>query len=69
MEAASIGALWIKTSRKGNKFLTGEIEVKGERIALVVFKNVHKQSGEKTPDYRIFLGTPLERQRDEEPPF
>lgn len=64
-----IGALWLKTSRKGNKFLSGEVTVGGSKVSLVVFKNEHKKEGEKTPDYRIFLGTPREPADDDRTPF
>lgn len=47
----SVGALWLNTSKKGEKYLAGSF---GEQ-KIVVFKNTFKEEGEKTPDYRIFL--------------
>lgn len=53
-----IGALWLRTSKAGNKFMSGKIN--GHDV--VVFKNTHKQDGEKTPDYRVFRSTPRDSQ-------
>lgn len=55
----SIGALWIKESAKG-KFLSGVVEVNGEKLNIVVFKNTFKKEGEKSPDYRIYASKPRE---------
>jgi uncharacterized protein (DUF736 family) len=52
-KAKDIGALWEKTSKAGRRFLSGTID--GKRI--VVFANVHKQPGERTPDWRIYEDT------------
>lgn len=49
-----IGALWLKTSQKGTKFMSGTIN--GQDV--VIFKNTMKQPGEKTPDYRVYRSTP-----------
>lgn len=62
-----IGALWLKTSKKGTKFMSGKI---GEQ-RVVVFKVKEKKS-EKHPDYEIFESEPMpqqsqEQQREEEP--
>jgi len=60
-----IGALWIKTSVKGD-FFSGNIEVDGKKIAIVCFKNTLKKEGEKTPDYNILISKPREEKRDME---
>lgn len=49
-----IGALWLKTSPKGEKYMSGQIELNGEKIRLAVFKNSKKEL-EKHPDYNILL--------------
>ena len=49
----SIGALWVNEG-KNIKYLAGEIEVNGETVKIVVFKNSYKTE-EKHPDYRIYL--------------
>ena len=61
-----IGALWLKESNKGNKYLTGTVN--GKRV--VVFKNTKKKS-DKSPDYQIFLSGQKEQQEsfDNEPDF
>lgn len=51
-----IGALWEKTSKAGNKFKTGYVQLEsGERIEVVVFTNQYKKPGDNTPDLRIYL--------------
>lgn len=50
-----IGALWIKTSRNGNEFMSGTIN--GQDV--VVFRNTNKRS-EKAPDWRVMKSQPRE---------
>ena len=63
-----VGALWIKTSVKGD-FLSGNIEVDGKKIPIVCFKNTLKKEGEKTPDYNILISKPREEKKDDLIPF
>jgi len=49
-ERKDIGALWKKTSKSGQAYLSGQID--GRRI--VIFANKWKESGDKKPDYRIY---------------
>lgn len=51
-QSNSIGGLYVKESASGLKFMSGFIEVNGERKNIVVFKNKEKKS-EKTPDWSI----------------
>lgn len=52
-----IGALWLRVSKGGNKYLSGEIEIRGHgKIKISVLKNNMKDK-EKLPDYQIFLQT------------
>ena len=73
MEKDDVGAMWIKTSRKGEDYLS--ITINGERY--VAFKNDFKKK-DTQPDYRIFESesqTPGEKQTvqssilDDEIPF
>ena len=48
-----IGALWLKTSAKGAKFMSGEIN----GVPVVIFKNTFKEE-EKHPDYLVYKSTP-----------
>jgi hypothetical protein len=57
-ENNSIGALWEKQSKKGTWF-SGSIEIKGEKISIVAFKNEFKTEG-KHPDYKILISKPKE---------
>ena len=57
-EKKNIGGLWLKTSEKGNKFMSGSIEIEGVKHKFVVFKNKYKQ-GDTHPDYVIFPSTPM----------
>lgn len=53
-----IGGLWLKESQKGTKFMSGTMTFNGEKVEVVVFKNSHKQPGERTPDYRVYRSQP-----------
>lgn len=57
-----MGALWLKTSKSGDKFFSGTVEINGEKHGIVIFKNNYKQK-ENQPDYRIFP----QRERGESP--
>lgn len=51
-----IGALWMKTSARGD-FFTGQLEINGEKIAIVVFPNSRKTQ-DKQPDWQILRARP-----------
>ena len=53
-----IGALWQKSSDKGDYF-TGEVEIAGTKQRIVVFVNGYKDSDAK-PDYVIYKSRPRE---------
>ena len=59
----SIGGLWLKTGKTGNKFMSGSIEIEGKRHSFVVFKNKYKQE-DKHPDYQIFQGRDNEAKKE-----
>lgn len=55
----SIGALWSKTSGRGDYF-TGQIELAdGSKLKIVVFRNGYKTE-DKHPDWRIYESKPKE---------
>ena len=56
-----IGVLWIKSSTKG-QYMTGSIEINGEKIAVVCFLNSNKKEA-KHPDWRIMKAKPRESEQ------
>ena len=48
-----LGAMWKRLNKKGEPYLTGIIELKGEKINIIVFKNGYKKE-DKHPDYIIY---------------
>ena len=54
-----IGALWLKKSASGNKYLSGHItsgeegDIEESRERVIVFANKDKKN-DKAPDYRIY---------------
>jgi len=58
----SIGAFWIKKSKKGMTFMSGTVEIDGKKTEVVVFKN-DKGDNEKRPDYRMYESEPLEQDK------
>ena len=63
MAEKSIGGLWKNKTKKGDTYLSGSIEIGGEKVKIVIFKNNYKEE-EKHPDYRIFESKP---QKSDEP--
>jgi len=59
MNNNKIGALWKKTSAAGKEYMSGEIEINGEKIKIVCFSREDKKS-EKEPDYDILKSKPKE---------
>lgn len=54
----NMGALWIKTSKNGNKFFSGVVEMDGKKKKIVIFKNNRKEK-DNQPDYQIFESQPM----------
>ena len=48
-----IGGLWSYTSKAGENYMSGSIEIEGKKHKFVVFKNKYKQQNNH-PDYKIF---------------
>lgn len=55
MAFQNIGALWIKQGKKG-QFLSGSLEINGQKVNIMVFKNTRKTEL-KYPDYQICQAT------------
>lgn len=53
MNNKQIGALWLCTSRSGEKYMRGVLETNKGKFNITVFKN--NKILDKHPDYRIFL--------------
>ena len=51
-----LGALWIKESDKG-QFMSGYLEINGEKINIVCFKNTYKKE-DKHPDWEVLKSKP-----------
>jgi uncharacterized protein (DUF736 family) len=49
-----IGALWIRETQEGKKFMSGLIETLNGDVHIAVFKNDKKEK-ENQPDYNIVL--------------
>lgn len=47
-----VGALWLKESKQGTKYMSGKLEIGGETVYVAVFKNNYKKK-DTHPDYRI----------------
>lgn len=54
-----IGAIWVKTGKSGNKFLSANITIEGKKYYIVGFKNDYKTEGSSQPDYRLYESEPL----------
>ena len=49
----SIGGLWSYTSKAGENYISGNIEIDGKKHRFVAFKNKYKKE-EKHPDCQIY---------------
>lgn len=65
MAEKNIGALWVKSSTKG-QYMTGNIEINGEKIAIVCFLNSSKKET-KHPDWNILKSVPQDKQPQNNP--
>lgn len=46
------GAVWLKTSKNGLKYMSGTVDVNGIQHDIAIFKN-DKKGNDKAPDYRL----------------
>lgn len=63
-ETKAIGALWAQTAQSGRRYLSGTVELEGQKHRIVVFKNTFKDADSRQPDYRILLS---EKPREQHP--
>ena len=59
----SIGGLWLKTGKAGNKFMSGSIEIEGTKHNFVVFKNQYKRE-DKRPENQMQQGRDKETKKE-----
>jgi hypothetical protein len=57
------GAVWLRESKKGTKYLRGTIEINGQQHRIQLHKNGFKKT-DKHPDYKISLEIPDEEQEE-----
>jgi hypothetical protein len=57
-------SMWLKTSKSGNKFMAGTVQINGISYDIVLFKNFNKKS-EKSPDYTGEVKDKQQTQRTE----
>ncbi len=55
--ARKIGALWLKETQEGKKFMSGLIETLHGDVQIAVFRNDKKEK-DNQPDYNIVLSEP-----------
>ena len=61
-----IGAIWIRESKDGKKYMSGIIEYPGVELPIVIFKNEEKKS-ENSPDYQIIWSQPKKQNAEDQP--
>ena len=64
--SGDIGALWCSTGKNSGKdYFSGNVEINGEKIKIVVFHNRDKSSSNNYPDYLIYKSRPMEEKSSE----
>lgn len=52
-----IGGIWKRSGQYGD-YLSGQIEINGQKFNFRAYENSYKKPGEKTPDFKIFPVVP-----------
>ncbi len=52
-KAKHVGAIWVRTSKSGDKYLSLQVEINGQKYNYVGFKNDYKTE-DKHPSYKLF---------------
>ena len=56
MQERKAGALWIKTSQKGSKYLSIQVEIEGKKYNLMGFDNkFYSENPDTQPKYKLFF--------------
>jgi uncharacterized protein (DUF736 family) len=63
-EMIEIAGLWKNKSKDGKVYLSGYFG----NAKVLVFPNSHKQEGEKSPDYRMYVAPKAEKPKEAVPP-
>jgi hypothetical protein len=61
------GAVWLKTSKNGLKYMGGEVVINGQKYFISMFKN-NKKTSEKHPDYNILVSLPGDKPAQQRQP-
>lgn len=64
MADKDIGALWVKETAKGDKYLSGVITIGETAHQIVIFKNGFKEKPNQ-PDWRIYKSQPKAEEKTE----
>ena len=56
--------LWIRESKSGNKFMSGNLKIEGKEYSIRIFKNDRKETN-KQPDYTMFYDLKEEKKETE----
>ena len=48
-----VGSLWQGTDRRGQPYWSGEVEIDGAILGVLIFPNRNKKPGSRQPDYNI----------------
>jgi len=58
MNKVTSGALWEKTTSKGDPYFSGTVEIDGVKYSVAFFKNSYKKE-DKHPDYKTIADKPV----------
>lgn len=56
MNLLKIGAGWLKDSKNGNKYISGNMKINGKSYQVMIFKNT-KKTKDTQPDFSINITT------------
>ena len=59
-----LGSLWVQESKAGVRYMKGMINVGGQEIKIVIFRNKTKKT-DKSPDMSIFESKPFQKSAEQ----